>query len=45
VIGVNSQNEIVLSAEFWVDIIAFSSSFKSFLSFFGSEKFWFFGVS
>jgi hypothetical protein len=27
---VNSQNETVLSAEFWVDIIAFSSIFKSF---------------
>jgi hypothetical protein len=39
---VNSQNETVLSAEFWVDIIAFSSSFKSFLSFFSSEKFCFF---
>jgi hypothetical protein len=31
---VNSQNETVLSAEFWVDIIAFSSIFKSFLSFY-----------
>jgi hypothetical protein len=33
-VTVNSQNETVLSAEFWVDIIAFSSIFKSFLSFY-----------
>ena len=34
ILGVNSQNETILSAKFWVDIVAFSSIFKSFLSFY-----------
>jgi hypothetical protein len=42
--GVNSQNETAFSVEFWVDIIAFSSIFKSFLIFYSREKFWFWCV-
>jgi hypothetical protein len=35
----NSQNETVLSAEFWVDIIALGSIFKSFFEFLQLRKF------
>jgi hypothetical protein len=36
---VNSQNETVLSAKFWVDIIALGSIFKSFFEFLQLRKF------
>jgi hypothetical protein len=45
VVSVNSQNETILSVEFWVDIIALDSVFKSFLSFLTAEKMFGFGVS